>query len=339
MTEAMPKPLASLPPHSAGGIVDRRAFLKSMGVLTASAVAAKWGIGSDVLPGSETADRPRISITMDDPTVQQSPMLEAAVRDRKIRDALAQHGVKAALFVCGKRVTSSAGKALLAGWDSDGHLLGNHSFSHLYFHSAEVPVERFAKDILDGEAVVKDYEHFRKIFRFPYLKEGNTQEKRDGMRDWLRKQGYSHGYVSIDASDWAIDDRLKARLKTDLTADLAPYRDFYLDHLWNRANYYNDLATSVLKRSVSHTLLIHHSLLNALFLSDVIEMFRARGWQWTSAEEAFADPMFSTEPAILPAGESIVWALARESGKYNDTLRYPGEDGDYEKPRMDELKL
>jgi peptidoglycan-N-acetylglucosamine deacetylase len=49
--------------------------------------------------------------------------------------------------------------------------------------------------------------------------------------------------------------------------------------------------------------------------------------------------VFSASPDIVPAGESIIWALAKESGKLDDILRYPGEDGDYEKPGMDKLGL
>jgi hypothetical protein len=36
-----------------------------------------------------------------------------------------------------------------------------------------------------------------------------------------------------------------------------PYRDFYLTHMWERAQYYDDLARKVLGRSVKHTILMH----------------------------------------------------------------------------------
>lgn len=43
-------------------------------------------------------------------------------------------------------------------------------------------------------------------------------------------------------------------------------------------------------------------------------------------------------PAV-PAGESLMWALAKESGRFEDRLRYPGEDDVYEKPLLDRLRL
>jgi hypothetical protein len=42
---------------------------------------------------------------------------------------------------------------------------------------------------------------------------------------------------------------------------------------------------------------------------------------------------------IVPAGESLIWALAKESGRFQDRLRYPGEDGVYEEPKMNTLGL
>jgi hypothetical protein len=57
------------------------------------------------------------------------------------------------------------------------------------------------------------------------------------------------------------------------------------------------------------------------------------------AEEAFADPVFRRQPDTVPAGESLIWALAKESGKFETRLRYPGEDDVYEKPLLDQLGL
>jgi hypothetical protein len=99
------------------------------------------------------------------------------------------------------------------------------------------------------------------------------------------------------------------------------------------------LAKKIYGREIKHTLLIHHSLLNSLFLTDLLQMFKDKGWKLISAKEAYTDKIFLDEAQILPAGESIVWAKAKESGKYNDVIRYPAEDGEYEKAEMDKLGL
>ena len=84
---------------------------------------------------------------------------------------------------------------------------------------------------------------------------------------------------------------------------------------------------------------MHHNPLNALFFDDLIAMFVAKGWQPIDAQRAYADAVFDRQPNVLPAGESLVWALAKQSGKFERELRYPGEDDVYENPKMDALKL
>ncbi|MGH9838711.1 MAG: hypothetical protein ACREEM_08005 [Blastocatellia bacterium] len=68
-------------------------------------------------------------------------------------------------------------------------------------------------------------------------------------------------------------------------------------------------------------------------------MIERKGWQLINAGEAFSDPAFNAEPKIPPAGESLIRALAKESKKFEGLLRYPGENGEYEKAAMDRLGL
>lgn len=86
-------------------------------------------------------------------------------------------------------------------------------------------------------------------------------------------------------------------------------------------------------------MLIHHNLLNALFLGDVMNMFKEKGWKLISAREAFSDKAFLDLPANTPAGEGLLWAKARESGKFESLLRYPAEDSRYEEEKMRQLGL
>jgi peptidoglycan-N-acetylglucosamine deacetylase len=68
-------------------------------------------------------------------------------------------------------------------------------------------------------------------------------------------------------------------------------------------------------------------------------MFVAHGWKPVDAEWAYEDLVYDRQPNIVPAGESLIWALAKETGRFEKELRYPGEDDEYENPKMDALKL
>ncbi|MBK9488778.1 MAG: hypothetical protein IPO07_08265 [Haliscomenobacter sp.] len=67
--------------------------------------------------------------------------------------------------------------------------------------------------------------------------------------------------------------------------------------------------------------------------------FKANGWEVIDADKAYADKIYNEVPGTIPAGESLIWALAKQSGKFEKVLRYPAEDGEYEKPLMDKLGL
>jgi peptidoglycan/xylan/chitin deacetylase (PgdA/CDA1 family) len=311
--------------------MNRREFAK---IAATSALA----IGVSRLGLAKTNAAPQFAITMDDFNWRNSVRLTGEERNRAILKTLDTYRVKAALFVIGGNADSEQGKALLRSWDKAGHLIGNHTFSHRPLVE-EMTAAQFEEDITRAEKVLKDLKSFRRIFRFPLLREGDTAAKRDHVRAFLKAHGYRVGHVTIDNSDWAIDQRLRARLEKDPRADVKPYRDFYLEHIWDRAQYYDSLAKKVIGRPVKHTVLIHFNLLNALFLGDLIEMFRKKGWQPIDAEEAFRDSVFRAEPKNVPAGESIVWALAKEKGTLASSLRYPAEDSEYEAARMNQLGL
>jgi hypothetical protein len=155
----------------------------------------------------------------------------------------------------------------------------------------------------------------------------------------LKGRGYRNGYVTIDASDWYVDQRMRERLTKDSSAAVEPYRYYLISHLLDRANFYRQLALDTLGHEIHHTLLVHYRPLEALFLADVMSAFEKAGWEWINADTAFRDPVFLREPQTLPAGESLVWALGAESGRFKDRLRYPGEDDGYEKPKMDAVRL
>ena len=312
--------------------MNRRTFTKSLGLSIAA-----LSLGG--VPAIARKPAPQFSITMDDFYWTNAVKLTATERNQSILNTLQTNSIKAALFVIGRNIDSDEGKQLLSAWDKAGHLIGNHTYSHRNYNAPTANIEEYQQDILRAEALLKDFPRFRKYFRFPMLKEGDTAVKRDAMRSFFAKHGYRNGYVTIDNSDWAIDQRLTARLKKDPNADVKPYRDFYMEHMWARSEYYDSLAQRVAGRPVKHTVLVHFNLLNGLFLSDLIEMYKAKGWQPIDAEEAFSDPVFSAKPKVLPAGESIVWSLAKEKGTIPKSLRYPAEDGEYENARMNKLGL
>lgn len=275
-------------------------------------------------------DKPQISITIDDPNIETTGNLTWMQKDSMLLEALNKNNLKAALFVCGKRIANAEGSVLLSRWSDAENMICNHSYSHSYFHSQKITLDSYIADFLRCDSIISGYQGFTKLFRFPFLKEGDTKEKRDGFREFLNSRGYRNGYVSIDASDWYIDSRMNDTLKHFPDMDVTPFKEYYMSHIYSRAMFYDSLALALTGRHIKHTLLLHHNAINAMFLGELITYFKVKGWEFINASDAYTDEIYRLQPDILPAGESLVWAIAKESGKYELLLRYPGEDGEYE---------
>jgi peptidoglycan-N-acetylglucosamine deacetylase len=310
--------------------MNRRQFSKLIGLSAAA-------FGTRQLRAIQKA--PQVSLTMDDFNYRNTVYQSATERNKSILGVLQAHSLKAGLFVIGRNVEGEEGKQLLADWSRAGHLIGNHTYSHWNLNAPKTTLAAYTEDILRADSVLKDFKGFQKYFRFPMLKEGDTAAKRDGVRSLLARLDYRVGHVTIDTSDWVISSRLSDRLNEQPRTDQQPFRDYYLEHMWDRAQYYDSLGRSLLVRPVKHTILVHYNLLNGLFLDELIKMFKSKGWQWIDADEAFKDPVFSAKPNVLPAGESILWALAKANGKLDKSLKYPAEDGEVVAREMKKLGL
>jgi peptidoglycan-N-acetylglucosamine deacetylase len=306
-------------------------------MFTSSAIrfAAVTWLTLAVLLFAASAHSQSVALTFDDgPNMDDEIGLSPADRNAAILKQLADAHLKSILFVTRTDVGPKRNE-LIRQWSVQGNEIGNHTATHPDFD--EVSLANYEQELLTCENAIQNFPGFTRRFRFPYLKEGNTVEKRDGFRAFLDAHAYKSGAVSIDASDWYYSQRLSARLNDHPNADKMPYRAAYLRHLYDRAQYYDGLSRRLLGRSVAHVLLLHHNLINALFLSDVIHMFRDKGWTLIDSEVAFKEPVYAMRPNTLPAGESILWALAKEKGVPG--LRSPGEDDTYEKPILDRLHL
>ena len=283
--------------------------------------------------------QPTISFTFDDGVTDDMPGHSFESWNQMLLDNLDNANVKAIFFVTGFNKLDDKGRFLLSSWNARGHRIGNHTISHLSYGSKSTTFERFRVELLHNDTIIRKYSNYIPMFRFPYLKEGDTKEKVESFRKLMNDKGYRNGHVTIDASDWYIDSRLRKRLRENSASDIEGFKQYYLSHLYERAMYYENLSFKMNGRHIKHTMLLHHNMAAALFLDDLIQMFKDKGWQVIDAADAYKDPIFASEPKHVPAGESLIWALAKESGKFEDVLRYPAEDGSYEKEKMDKLGL
>jgi peptidoglycan/xylan/chitin deacetylase (PgdA/CDA1 family) len=288
---------------------------------------------------SKSTSKPKISFSFDDGSTRDFPNYPNKEWNKQLLNTLAKNDIKAILFVKGKGLDNSKGKNILDSWNKAGHQIGNHTYHHPNFNNDKTTLKEFKNELLKNDSLIKDYSNYVKLFRFPYLSEGNTVSKRDEFRSFLNENNYKNGHVTIDASDWYVDSRLTKRLKTNPDADISSFKDFYIKHLFTRAQFYDSLGIELTGRHISHNLLLHHNLSASLFLDDLIKYFKKNGWEVLNTNEAYKDDIYNEIPSTLPAGGSLIWALAKQTSNYDSILRYPAEDSRYEKVEMDSLGL
>ncbi|WP_306592092.1 polysaccharide deacetylase family protein [Geothrix sp. 21YS21S-4] len=259
----------------------------------------------------------QLALSLDDaPFLHPAPRMEAPAQHRAMQAALKARNVRAILFANGVNGGDTPeGKALLRTWGEAGHLLANHSYSHRDFNREDVSLEAYEADAVKGEAIIRDLPGFTRLYRYPFLRAGNTAAKRDGFYAFLKARNYAIGHVSIDTADYLLDERLRKRLEKEPGADLAPYRDLYLKHLWACARFYDAWSRDIFGREIPHVILMHSRLLNGFFLGDVIDFFRGKGWTWIDPMSAFRDSAYALMPRNLPAGEALADAVSAERGR------------------------
>ena len=247
--------------------------------------------------------------------------------------ALKQARVQALLLPHGQRVDSEEGLALVREWGEQGHLIGNMTYAQRDYGSPRTSFADFRQDLLAAQALLEDLPGWTRWFRAPGLREGDSADKRDRLRDWLRLHGYRWAAVTIDPLDALYDRRWRAWQAAHPGQDDAALQEAYLNHVWGRANEREALARRVLGRSPAHLLRLQANALNAETLPELIRLFRRKGWTVVSPQQAYRDGLYEREPAVVPAGGSLVVALGRQMKLKG--LRTPEQDLQQEQRRLD----
>jgi peptidoglycan-N-acetylglucosamine deacetylase len=282
-------------------------------------------------------DKSSVCFTFDDGNPKNILDYKYEQWNQMILDCLKEYKLQGIFYVCGKNVNNTEGRNILESWDKAGHIIANHTYSHLNYNNEENTYDKYINDILLCDSLIRGYKNYHRYFRAPFLKYGETKEKRDSLNEFLKKINYQNGYVTIDASDWFYNSRLISFMSKNPGKSIEQYKKAYIEHLLDRAKFYDELAFKLLGRKIKHSILLHHNLTSALFLKDLIKAFENEGWQAINASDALSDSIYQKIPDLVPAGESIIWGLAKETKKYDDILRYPGEDSRYEEDKMNKI--
>jgi peptidoglycan/xylan/chitin deacetylase (PgdA/CDA1 family) len=282
----------------------------------------------------------RIAFTFDDVPRGDSAIMTAHERSEYLISELKRAGIEGAMFFAvGSMIEQrDPGHQRLTALIAAGHSIANHSYTHSALSDGSAA--DYLADIDQAQTVLENATDPAPYFRFPYLNEGRSAEKRDAVREGLTERGLKNGYVTIDNYDWYIDSKVNEAVKAGKDVDFGNVEDLYLATLLDTIEFYDAIAVEALDRSPAHIILLHENDLAAMYVADLAYELKRKGWEIISAEEAYKDPISDYEPDTLFLGQGRVAAIAHERGlRPARELIHQAEDEDWLDAEFERLEI
>jgi peptidoglycan/xylan/chitin deacetylase (PgdA/CDA1 family) len=270
-----------------------------------------------------------IAFTFDDAPAAYTLHFESGDRTKKLIQKMKELKLPPAIIFANPCKEGANGKPIqqLEQYVKAGHLVANHTCTHPRLDDAGF--EEYIRDTAQADTLLAPLMLGPKFFRYPFLNEGSEEKLRDSVRDWLQKNQYRHGAVSIDNDDYLFAFKLNKAKELKKKIDYEKVKALYLKHILAAAEFYDNLAREKLGRSPKHVLLLHEVDSSVLYLEDLVAEFKRRGWKIISAAEAFEDKIYAEAPKSLYANNGIIAQLVHE--KTGEKARF----GDFEKLTTD----
>ncbi len=271
----------------------------------------------------------QIALTFDDVPRNAGAYFTPDVRTEKLIAALKAARVRqAAFFLIPGNLAKPNGKGgedRIDAYVAAGHVIANHSFSHPSL--SKLTADAYLADIDRASDWLKGRKGYRSWFRFPFLDEGRGDKaKRDAVRAGLAARGLRNGYVTVEASDWNMENLTIAATKAGRPINRAALRDYYVGLHVEAANFYDGLASQTIGRSPVHVMLLHETDMAAMFIEDLVAALRKEGWEIVTADKAYRDPIgnvvYDTPSAQGTLTEMMAWQKGLPEPRwyrYNDT--------------------
>jgi peptidoglycan/xylan/chitin deacetylase (PgdA/CDA1 family)/ketosteroid isomerase-like protein len=273
-------------------------------------VAAKPAENARTTVPAPVGPRPLL-VTVDDlPIGGDHPAAEErATITRGLLDALARHKIPAVALVIWDHV-GTGDRPLLESWLAAGHELGNHSAGHLDYTRTDP--EAYAADVERGREGLAEFLKPRgsapRFFRFPFLREGETEAKLDAMRRYLESSGQRSLPVTIDNQDWSFDRPwTEAARAGDAKAREAIAAD-YLAALRIEVRDQEATGDRLFGRRVPQILLLHANAVGAAQWDALFTWLEESGHRFAAADEVLGDPAFAEPHRYVGRYGSGLWA-------------------------------
>jgi peptidoglycan/xylan/chitin deacetylase (PgdA/CDA1 family) len=191
-------------------------------------------------------------------------------------------------------------------WVEAGMNIGSHTWSHISL--TDNTAEAYEKEIALNEPALAQYAgaHDWHWFRYPFLWEGETLEKRHAVRAYLKEHGYRVAQVTLDFEDYAWNDAYaRCVAKSDTTA-IEWLKQSYLDTAAEYIRLGREEEDIAFGHEIPNVMLLHATAFTTLMLPDLVEQLRKEGFRFAALPEVERDPAYELDPdAALKYGGTL----------------------------------
>jgi peptidoglycan/xylan/chitin deacetylase (PgdA/CDA1 family) len=265
----------------------------------------------------------RIAITIDDAPSPSTPLFTGQQRALSIIDHLRKvEAPPVGVFAIGGHVVAFGAEQLRL-FGLAGHAVCNHTYSHRSLKSCSA--DEYVRDIQKAEALLKELPGYAPLFRHPYLDEGRPVQAQK-VNSALKNLGYTNARITINNCDYYMSHILQKALHAGKRIDYEKLRTVYLQVMLECVDYFDGWSTLQGKESMNHVLLMHSNDLTALYIGDLIQALRDRGWTVISIHDAYkpVPSDFKNTPSKIAKTDSVNPARSRNSPK-GMSFRYLAE--------------
>jgi peptidoglycan-N-acetylglucosamine deacetylase len=200
-------------------------------------------------------------------------------------------------FINAKRLEDSQdGADALRVWAS-AEPVGNHTYSHLDLN--QNTTEAFERGIAENEPSLELLNpsgewHW---LRYPFLREGDTLEKRNAVRDYLKAHGYKVAQVTMEWGDYFWNTAY-ARCAAKNDAQGTDWlRTSYISTASAEIEHYRELSKIVFGRDINYVLLLHLGSFSSTILPEAFDLLKKKGFQFVTLQEAEGDAAYAIDPS------------------------------------------
>jgi peptidoglycan/xylan/chitin deacetylase (PgdA/CDA1 family) len=200
-------------------------------------------------------------------------------------------------FVNAKKLEENTDAAEALKLWADAEPVGNHTYGHMDLNAN--PAEAFEREIEEDEPVLelvaaKDANwHW---LRYPFLREGDTVEKRRAVRAFLEAHHYRVAQVTLDWEDYLWNSAYARCVAKNDAKSIAWLRSSYLDTESAYLDLGREMAKLMFGHDINHVLLLHLGAFSSTILPEALGLLEKKGFKLVTLEEAESDPAYGTDP-------------------------------------------